>query len=109
WTTNNHVFLVPVEGGPVRQLTTNPAADTHPVFSPDGRTLFVTAQRRPGFESDRWYLDAYDLASGARRTLFTTPDLSVGEFTLANDGGTVWFTAGQEARTNLFTVPAAGG
>ena len=27
--------------------------------------IFVRAQRRPGFESDRWYLDAYDRASGA--------------------------------------------
>jgi dipeptidyl aminopeptidase/acylaminoacyl peptidase len=109
WTTNNDVFLVPAEGGPPRRLTTNPAADTHPVFSPDGRTLYLMAQRRAGFESDRWYLDAYDVASGARRTLFTSPDLSVGEFTLSKDGATVWFTAGQQARTNLFTVPAAGG
>ena len=109
WTTNNDVFLVPVDGGQPTQLTKNPAADTHPVFSPDGRTLFVTAQRRAGFESDRWYLDAHDVASGTRRTLFTTPDLSVSEFTLSNDGATVWFTAGQDARTNLFTVPAAGG
>jgi len=110
WTTNNDVFVVPVDGGQPRPLTkNNPAADTHPAFSPDGRTLFTLSQRRAGFESDRWYLDAYDVASGTRRTLFTTPDLSVGEFALSADGSTVWFTAGQEARTNLFTVPAAGG
>jgi dipeptidyl aminopeptidase/acylaminoacyl peptidase len=109
WTTNNDIFLVPVGGGEARKLTKNPAADTHPVFSKDGRTLFVMAQRRPGFESDRWYLDAYDVQSGAMRTLFTTPDLSVSEYVLSHDGTSIWFTAGQEARTNLFTVPAAGG
>ena len=110
WTTNNDVFLVPVAGGEPRPLTkSNPAADTHPAFSPDGRTLFTLSQRRAGFESDRWYLDAYDVASGTRRTLFTSPDLSVGEFALSADGATVWFTAGQQARTNLFTVPASGG
>jgi dipeptidyl aminopeptidase/acylaminoacyl peptidase len=110
WTTNNDVFLVPVDGGASRPLTkANPAADTHPVFSPDGRTLYTLSQRRAGFESDRWYLDAYDLSSGERRTLFTSPDLSVSEYDLSPDGTTVWFTAGQQARTNLFSVPAAGG
>jgi dipeptidyl aminopeptidase/acylaminoacyl peptidase len=109
WTTNNDVWIVPVGGGDVRRVTRGPAADVQPVFSPDGRTVFVRAQRRAGFESDRWYLDAYDRASGERRTLFTTPDLSVGDFGLSKDGATIWFTAGQEARENLFAVPAAGG
>lgn len=109
WTTNNDVWLVPVEGGEARKLTTNRAADTHPVFSPDGRTLFVLAQRRPGFESDRWYLDAYDLADGTKRTLFTTPDISVGDYVLSKDGTSIWFTAAREGRDDLFTLPVAGG
>ncbi|HJR60003.1 MAG TPA: S9 family peptidase [Vicinamibacterales bacterium] len=106
WTTNNDIFLVPVEGGELRQLTQNPAADTHPVFSRDGRTLYALAQRRASFESDRWYLDAYDIQNGSRRTIFTKPDLSVSEFALGKDDAVIWFTAGQEARTNLFTVAA---
>jgi dipeptidyl aminopeptidase/acylaminoacyl peptidase len=109
WTTNNDVFLVPVSGGSPRKLTMNPAADVQPAYSADGRTVFVRAQRRPGFESDRWYVDAYDRASGARRTLFEAPDLSVDDYTLAKDGKTIWFTAGQDGRENLFVVPAAGG
>jgi dipeptidyl aminopeptidase/acylaminoacyl peptidase len=109
WTTNSDVFLVPVEGGQPRKLTANPAADVEPLFSPDGRTLYVRAQRRAGFESDRWYIDAYDRASGTRRTVFETPDLSVGGYTLSRDGSAIWFTAAQEGRQNLFTVPAAGG
>jgi dipeptidyl aminopeptidase/acylaminoacyl peptidase len=90
-------------------LTTNKAADVQPVFSPDGRTIYVRAQRRPGFESDRWYLDAYDRTSGQKRTVFETPDLSVGDYALSKDGTTIWFTAGQSGRENLFSVPAAGG
>ena len=109
WTTNNDVWLVPVDGGAVRKVTRNPAADGHPVFSNDGKTLFVLAQRRAGFESDRWYIDAYDIAAGTKRTLFPTQDISVGDFTLAKDGDTIWFTATQNARDVLFTVPAAGG
>jgi dipeptidyl aminopeptidase/acylaminoacyl peptidase len=109
WTTNNDVWLVPAAGGAARKFTSNPAADVQPVFSRDGRTLFVRAQRRAGFESDRWYLDAYDVTSGARRTLFQSPDLSVADYTLSKDGATVWFHAGQEARENVFTIPVSGG
>ena len=109
WSTNNDVFLVPVDSGEPRLLTKNPAADTHPVFSRDGRTLYTLSQRRPGFESDRFYLDAHDVQSGARRTLFTKTDLSVGEFVVDPDDKTIWIAAGEDARTNLYTVPAAGG
>ena len=76
-----------------KKITTNPASDLQPVFSRDGTTLFVRAQRRAGFEADRWYLDAYDRATGAKRTVFQTPDISVGDFTLSQDGATIWFTA----------------
>jgi dipeptidyl aminopeptidase/acylaminoacyl peptidase len=109
WTTNNDIFLVSVDGGEPRLLTKNPAADTHPAFSRDGRTLYTLSQRRPGFESDRWYLDAYDVQNGARRTLFTKTDLSPGEFVVDPDDRTLWMAAGDNARTNLYTVPAAGG
>ncbi len=109
WTTNNDVFIVPVNGGEPRKLTSNPAADVQPVFSPDGTTIYVRAQHRPGFESDRWYLDAYDRSTGQRRTVFETPDLSVGDYVLSPDGKRIWFTAGQDGRENLFVVPSSGG
>ena len=109
WTTNHDVWTVPVSGGPAKKLTSNAAADMTPVYSPDGRWLVVRAQRRAGFEADRWYLDAYDRASGARRTLFTTPDLSVDDFKFSPDGTTIWFIAVRDGRENLYTMPATGG
>ena len=109
WTTNHDVWSVPVSGGAARKLTSNRAADMTPVYSPDGRWIVVRAQRRPGFEADRWYLDAYDRASGARRTLFTTPDLSVDDFKFSPDGKTIWFIAVRNGTENLYTIPATGG
>ena len=109
WTTNHDIWVVPVSGGAVKKITTNPASDLQPVFAPDGRTLFVRAQRRPGFESDRWYLDAYDRSTGAKRTVFTSSDLSPTDYSLSPDGSTIWFTAAQQGHDLLFTVPSAGG
>jgi Tol biopolymer transport system component len=75
--TNHDVWLVPVSGGDAKKVTANPAADEQPTFSPDGKILAIRSQRRAGFESDRWYLDLYDQASGTKRTLFESPDLSI--------------------------------
>ena len=109
WSTNMDVWDVPVTGGDLHKVTANPAADQTPVFAPDGRSLVVRSQRRAGFESDRWYLDVYDRQTGAKRTVFTAPDLSVDEFKISPDGASIWFTAHQDARVNLFVVPFAGG
>ena len=109
WTTNNDVWSVPVSGGTAKKLTPNPAADAQPVFTPDGKWMIVRAQRRPGFESDRWYLDVYDRTSGARRTLFETTDLSVSDFTVSKDGSTIYFTASSKGTDNVYSVPVAGG
>ena len=109
YTTNDDVWSVPVSGGTAKKLTRNPAADAQPQFTPDGKYLIVRAQRRPRFESDRWYLDAYERATGAKRTLFEAPDLAVGDFALSRDGATVYFTATSNATDNLYSVPVAGG
>jgi len=109
WSTNSDVWLAPVDGGEIRKVTANPAADDHPLFTKDGKSLLVRGQRRAGFEADRWYLDVYDLQSGARRTVFEATDLSIDEFVVSGDGATVWFTAGDRGRISLFTIPLSGG
>jgi dipeptidyl aminopeptidase/acylaminoacyl peptidase len=109
FTTNADVWLISAGAREPKKLTSNPAAEVAPVYSPDGRTIFVRAQRRAGFESDRWYIDAYDRGTGAKKTLFESPDLSVESLTLAKDGKTIYFSAQQDGREHLFAVPAAGG
>ena len=109
WSTNNDVWSVPVAGGEPKKLTANPAADAQPVFTPDGKQMIVRAQRRPGFESDRSYLDVYDTSTWQKRTVFETPDLSVSDFTLSKDGTTIYFTASDKGNDSLFSVPLAGG
>jgi dipeptidyl aminopeptidase/acylaminoacyl peptidase len=109
-TTNKDVFLVPAPGGAAAKLTVaNAAADFDPVFTPDGASILVRAQRRPKFEGDRFYLDLYDRKTKTKRTVFESPDLSVDAFVLSKDGKTVYFTAEREGRRDLFEVSLAGG
>ena len=57
WSTNYDICRVPVTGGKAECLTKdNPAADGAPRFSPDGKWLAYRAQKRAGFEADRWQI-----------------------------------------------------
>jgi dipeptidyl aminopeptidase/acylaminoacyl peptidase len=109
WTTNSDVWSVPVTGGTARKVTANPAADAQPVFSRDGKYMYVRAQRRPGFESDRWYLDVYDTSTWQKRTVFETPDLSVTDFKVAPNGRVLAFIAANRGEDDLFRLPLDNG
>jgi dipeptidyl aminopeptidase/acylaminoacyl peptidase/tetratricopeptide (TPR) repeat protein len=108
WSTNHDIYVVPVAGGTPRQITTNPAADGFPRYSPDGRTIAYRAQRRPGFEADRWELMAFDRRTGESRSLTEHFDSSVEAFVWANDSRRLYFPAEHEGNVPLYTVSHAG-
>ncbi len=59
WSTDYDVCRVPVTGGTTKWETVtkdNRAADSSPQFSPDGKWFVYRAQKRAGFEADRWDL-----------------------------------------------------
>ncbi len=66
-----HAFIVPADGGSARQMTDGDWDHASPRFSPDGRTLLVTGNRRPEAEYDFRNSEIYaiDIADGAIRAL----------------------------------------
>ena len=50
------IFLVSAAGGEARQLTTNPAHDTEPLWSPDGKTVVFASWREN--QKDIWAVPA---------------------------------------------------
>ena len=44
------IYTVPTSGGQARQLTTHPAHDTRPVWSPDGQKLAFASNREGNFD-----------------------------------------------------------
>ncbi len=108
WSTNHDIYTVSVHGGTPKQITTNPAADGFPRYSPDGSSIAYRAQRRRGFEADRWELMLLDRATGAVRSLTQNFDSSVGPFVWAPDGKALYFEAEEQGTVPVFRVSTAG-
>jgi dipeptidyl aminopeptidase/acylaminoacyl peptidase len=110
-STNFDLYSVLADGSqPPRNLTSaNPAEDTLPRFSPDGRTLVYAAMRRPGFESDRLHIMARDLASGSERELAAAWDHSAGPLSFTPDGRTLLTIATDTGQTLPFAIDLATG
>jgi dipeptidyl aminopeptidase/acylaminoacyl peptidase len=93
-STNNDLWIVPVTGGPAKNITAdNPASDTSPLYSPDGRYIAYRAQQRPGYESDRFRLMLYDRKTGEKKNLTEELDAWVGTFTWSPNSKLLFFVA----------------
>ncbi len=108
WNTNHDIYTVSINGGEPRQLTTNPAADGYPRYSPDGRYLLYRAQRTPGFEADRWELMLYDRTTGRTRSLTENFDASVGAPVWFPDSKRIFFESEEQGREPIFVVSVTG-
>ncbi len=107
-STNVDLWTVPVEGGPPVRITSNPAYDGSPLYSPDGRYIAYRAQRRAGFESDRFEIMLYDRSARTSRSLTESLDRSVDALAWAPDSRALYFTAGDEAYMSIFRVTLDG-
>ena len=110
WSTNFDLFFSPIDGKAApRKLTTNPAWDTQPVFSPDGKQLVYMKMARPGFEADRFVLVVRDGMDGADRVLTQGWDRSPEEITWSADGKTIYVAAQDVGQKAIFAIDAATG
>jgi dipeptidyl aminopeptidase/acylaminoacyl peptidase len=111
-STNNDLWIVPVSGGPAgsvqaKNITAdNPASDSTPLYSPDGRYIAYRAQQRPGYESDRFRLMLYERKTGAKKNLTEAFDRWVGTFVWAPNSSFIYFTAENQGNSPIFSVSA---
>jgi dipeptidyl aminopeptidase/acylaminoacyl peptidase len=107
---NTDIYVVASSGGSPRQITTNPAADTNPQWSPDGKWIAYasnTDQRSWAEKTDVLLVSA---GGGAPRNLTKDFFESAGAgLAWAPDGKTLYFLSGVGMYTHIFSVSSDGG
>ncbi|MFZ0285658.1 MAG: S9 family peptidase, partial [Terriglobales bacterium] len=101
-STNNDLWIVSVNGGAAKNITAdNPASDSTPLYSPDGKYIAYRAQKRPGDESDQFRLMLYNRKTEEKRdVLGNSAWYWVGTLAWATDSSKVYFTYGGETARN---------
>ncbi|MFO0574964.1 MAG: S9 family peptidase [Polyangia bacterium] len=113
-STNNDIWVVPLgkdgaAAGQPRNLTSkNLATDAAPRYSPDGRFLSYLAQRRAGFEGDKFEVWLYDRVTGQNRSLTEKFEHSAGELEWSPDSQRLYFTTSVKGRGALYSVDISG-
>ena len=104
-STNNDLWITPVGGGPARNITAdNPASDTSPLYSPDGKYIAYRAQQRPGYESDRFRLMLYDRKTGEKKDLTDGFNQWVGTFIWSTDSKRIYFSSEHKGHSLIYTL-----
>lgn len=115
WSTNYDLCRVAIDNtSPKWETLTkdNTAADNSPRFSPDGKRFAYRAQKKAGYEADKWDIYVVDCEpdgafAGTPKNLTTGRDVSANEIAWTTNEGVV-FTADDGGASSLFTATLAG-
>lgn len=103
-STNHDLFIVDLKELEERRVTSNPALDSQPHYSPDGRYIAYVAMEKVGYESDRKRLVIYDRGKKKHVRLTESLDRSVEQILWAPSSKALFFASREEGRCSIYRV-----
>lgn len=98
FTYKGNIYIVDADGGQARQITTNPAYDTTPIWTPDGQNIVFCSTREKS--KDVFMIPA----KGGKPVRITTHPYNETPVAVLNDG-TILFSAAIEQDTEYGNFP----
>ncbi len=103
--SNYDIFTVPVDGGKAKNITTdNPASDTGPQYSPNGKWIAFKRQLVRGFYGDTRRLTLHERATGANKVITANWDRSVGTLAWSPDGKRAYASIDDAGNLRLYRI-----
>jgi Tol biopolymer transport system component/predicted Ser/Thr protein kinase len=100
---NQDIWMMPVEGGEIQQLTTNVAPDWAPAWSPDGMKIAFYSARSGN--RDIWLMAA---GGGPKKQMTWDESTETGPV-WSPDGKQIAFASGRRGNMDIWVIPAEGG
>ena len=111
--SNFDIFTLPVEGGTPQNLVNltqaNPADDTAPLYSPDGRLLAFRQQRIKGFYADRARLMLFERKGAKLRNLSEDWDRSADGLVWSPDSSALFGAIDDAGTRRIYRFDIGGG
>ncbi len=113
-TRDSNIWVVAADnsdkGAHLTQITTNPAPDDQPVWSPDGKWIAYVTELDPHlFYYSTQHLAIVPSSGGAAKVLTLSFDRSVRRPRFSSDSNFIYFTAEDDGTQNLCRIAATGG
>ncbi len=107
-STDTSIYLVSVDGGPLKNITPGmPGYDVDPRYSPDGQSIAFQSMQRAGFEADRNRIMLYDRANGTLRELTAGLDMTAHHATWSGDSRKLYFHSETRGTVQVYEIDVA--
>ena len=107
-STNSDLWIVNIDGTDLTNLTSkNEAYDGHGKFSPDGKKIAYLTQVIPGYESDKWRIAIFDLATKKSEIFTEAIDNHVNDFDWTSDSKSIYFYIDEKGYNPILKIDLA--
>ena len=106
WPTSD-VSIVEVASGNISDLANSPAAETSPLYSPDGKSIAILASDAPPRWAESGVIQIFPASGGQPKTLVTSFDAGPDIAGWSSDGKRLYFSEAKGTGTQIYSLDIA--